>query len=259
MIKRHIIFISLLCISFSIMAQPDFYYLQVYNENARVECYLNGFPVYEIESGSAMSNSVPVQMYMVGEGNELEIEMTPINDETPKARGKIIAYKKGEMVDTNSDRKGLVAFKLDGTANTHKVLTFNNEKFNFGDVLMMSPTLSEDKVLAYGKKLYNMVKDGKVDDFIGEMSAKISDFAEALGYPEDAIRNNLSSGLGASFFDTKLSSAKKVTFSAVPYCNDRVWELLVDDHPFLYKEEEGGYSSMKIYVAEVDGAMKIVR
>lgn len=262
--KLKSIVLILLLISVSAMAQNEeqlFHYLKVSSSNAKVNCYINGFPVYDIEGDGMVSNQTPVNLALVGDNNVLEIVAIPLGDNA-FVSGGISTYGGGEMVSTDDDRDGLLQFEFRMNETTTKTCEFKNDRFDFSASIKSVPALNDEEALIdYALKIHSLIKLKKSKKLIEEMTPKIEDTAEAFSVDAEIMYENMKQVLQANIFATPWQSVSREEIVPVSYCDGKVWELTQKDgKPLIYyQESEDSYSSMKIFVAQVDGKLRVVR
>ncbi|MTI38125.1 hypothetical protein [Fulvivirga lutimaris] len=247
----------LLILTTKTMAQPDFYHLSVNSENIKFTCYLNGFPVYASEDEYDAIVSLPVQLFLVGKNNTLKIEAEAYDKSKPGIlEADVAPFSQGEMVDTGGiDAK----LSMEVTDMSSKEMTFDNERFDFSDLLLTGDQLKEADVKAFGKKLYGYLVAGDAKGFVGEMAVKIRDYAATNPYTEEQMREGLTQQLQQTFFSQKHDAVADDQISVVSYSDGRIWEIKIRGEEFLKYNEDGGSMQMPVYVGSVKGKLSIVR
>jgi len=237
-----------------------FYYLKVTTTNVEVNCYINGFPVYEIKESGELTNQIPVNLALIGEGNELQIVATPLGEEA-SVSGGISPYAGGDIVSTDDDKKGVLDFEFVVPEPIKKTFTFDNDRFDFSHQLMDVPEIHDEKSLkAFGKQLLEWIKAKKTKALVEAMMPKIEATALAFSVDQQIMIDNMKNVLSESVFKLPVQQVTEADIDPRPYCNNRVWELKTKSrHPLIYAEEEGGSMSMAIYVAKIDGQLRVVR
>lgn len=255
----------LLLFSASAYAQDDepqlFYYLKVSSSNAEIYCYINGFPVYDIKSDGMISNQIPVNLALIGKGNVLKIVAKPIGDNA-FVSGGISSYSGGEMVSTDDDRLGVLQFEFRMDKPETRTFEFDNERFDYSKSLTIVPVITDEAALIdYGLKIQSLIKLKKDKKLIEEMTPKIEDTAKAFSVDASIMYENMKQVLQSNIFATPWQGVSREEIVPVSYCDGKVWELTQKDgKPLIfYQESEDSYSSMKIFVAEVDGKLRVVR
>lgn len=237
-----------------------FYYLKVNTTDVEVNCYINGFPVYDIKESGELTNQIPVNLALIGKGNELQIVATPIG-EGASVSGAISPYAGGDIVSTDDDKEGVLDFELAVSEPITKTYTFDNERFDFSGQLVDVPEIDDVQALkAYGKQLLEWIKAKKTKALVEAMMPKIEATAQAFSVDQKIMTDNMKNVLNESIFKLPVQQVKEEDIQPTPYCNNRVWELKTKSgHPLIYAEEEGGSMSMAIYVANIDGKLRVVR
>ncbi|MEP2772480.1 MAG: hypothetical protein ABJH05_10040 [Fulvivirga sp.] len=254
----------LILVSCSAMAQNEeqlFHYLKVSSANAEVSCYLNGFPVYDIDSEGMISNQTPVNLALVGENNVLKIVAKPLGDNA-FVSGGISTYGGGEMVSTDDNREGQLQFEFKMEEPTIKTYEFDNERFDYSASIQSVPVLNDEEALKdYALKIHSLIKLKKSKRLIEEMTPKLEDTAKAFSVDANIMYENMKQVLQSNIFATPWQGVSREEIVPVSYCDGKVWELTQKDgKPLIYyQESEDSYSSMKIFVAKVDGKLRVVR
>ncbi len=254
----------LLLFGYSVQAQEEeqlFYYLKVSTSNVEVNCFINGFPVYDIDGDGMISNQIPVNLALVGKSNTLKIVAKPKGDNA-FVSGGISAYGGGEMVSTDDEREGIVQFEFRAEAPVTKTYEFDNERFDFGQHIKTVPVVDDREALInYALKIQSLIKLKKAEKLIKEMTPKIEDTAKAFSVDASIMFENMKQVLQSNIFATPWQSVPKEDILPVSYCDGKVWELTQKDgKPLIfYQESEDSYSSMKIFVAKVNSELRVVR
>ncbi|MDX1628712.1 MAG: hypothetical protein R3345_08430 [Fulvivirga sp.] len=238
-----------------------FYYLKVSSANAEITCFVNGFPVYEIKDEGQIINQVPINMALIGEGNQLEIVVKPLGGQA-FVKGDIAPYGGGEIVSSDDTREGIIAFDFSSDQEVTKTFHFDNERFDFAETLVEPPVIAqEERLREYGEKIIALILDKNTDDLMKEMAPKIETAAMAYSVELDLMKQNLRQFFEDGLYSLDLKVVNSENIIPEPYCDGRVWELTIEGgkKPLIYAEEEDGATFMKVYVAEIDGILKVVR
>lgn len=257
-------FVLAICVSSISFAQDmeqQFYYLKISSNNAEIHAYLNGFPVYNINSEGQITNQVPVNLALIGKDNRLLIKTAPLGDNAMTS-GSIALYKGSEVVSTNDQKEPIVSFEIDIVKPENRVFTFDNDRFDFSKVLIDSEPLDDTSALAdYAMKLRGWVNQKDIQALLEQMEPKIDDYAEAYSVSADVIRQSLQESFTSDLFNVDWQEVKREEIVPVPYCDGRMWELTVssDHRPLFFSETEEGSTALQVYVASINGELRVVR
>ena len=240
--------------------EQQFYYLKVSSNSAEVVCLLNGFPVYDISSEGQVANQLPINLALVGAGNRLLILTKSLGDNA-FVKGSIALYKSGEVVSADDERENVVEFTIDASKEQERLITFDNKQFDFSDVLLKSPILQDTvQLIDYALKLKSWVQNHDIDKLLEHMAPKVRDYAISYSVEEDIIREGLKQSFTGDMFNMEWEEVPREDIIPISYCEGRVWELTTSKgHPLFYSENEEGHTSLPVYVAEVNGELRVVR
>lgn len=258
-----LIYSLLLFISFHTSAQgmeQQFYYLKLSSNNSVVECFVNGFPVYQIDSPGQVTNQIPINLALIGKNNVLKVVARPMG-ENAFVTGNITSYQGSEVVSTDDEKPGVLTFRQDVTKELDLNYVFDNEKFDFSRVLKESPVIQDSsRLINYALKLESWIKNKDTKALLKQMSPKINDYAASYSVPSDIMEESMKQSLTNDMFETNWEEVNKHEIVPVSYCGGRVWELTTGKgHPLFYTENEEGSTSLHIFVAKVDGKLRVVR
>lgn len=242
------------------MAQPDFYHLEVDSENVEFTCYLNGLPVYMAKDKFEATVSLPVQLYLIGKSNKLMIQAKTIDkSKEGKISAKVVPYEKGDIVATDEEKISKISVVMELKDKSSKEIMFDNERFDFSEVIIKGEQLKEDEVMNYARQLSSYLEKGDAAGFVGEMNLKIIDYGSANSYTAEEMREGLTQQFKQTFFKKKNHGIAVDRISLHSFNDGRVWEIKVDGAEFLKYSEEDNSMQMSVYVGSVKGKLGIVR
>lgn len=242
------------------MAQPDFYHLEVDSDNVKFTCFLNGFPVYSAEDTYDATISLPIHLYLIGQGNKLSIEAEAIDQsKIGTIKANIVAYQQGDIVATDAQKDGETSIFMEVNEKTSSEAVFNNDRFDFSKTLTKGDKLTEKQVMDYAKKLHSYLENGDAAGFVKEMELKVLDYSSAHEYTAQQMRDGLTGQMKQSFFAKKSEPITEDRITANSFNEDRIWEIKIDNAEFLKYSEDGGSFQMGVYVGSVNGNVGIVR
>ena len=237
--------------------KKTFYHLKVISSSkASVHCFINGFPVFETLSFSRAANNTPINLYLICTNNSLEVTLDGTVDDI-SVEGNISTYNEGEMVDAADGKDGIAPFKLSGK-NQNANVSFNNTGPDFSYLFKNAPILTNEKLVKeYAKALLQLLKDKNTKALADEMSPKFKDYAKVYGKSEEHFRTEFE-----TFFDnTFLKQPEEVSPASpvivlTPLCQKRIYKVCLENKKALFVR---GHYSFQIYVAMIDGKLKVVR
>ena len=137
----------------------------------------------------------------------------------------------------------------------------------FDTLLSESPVIEKKAALkAYGMKLKTLLEKRKLDAFTNQMERKFRDYSKAYRTdgtpnPRRGFRKMLENMYypGDTFLDFNRDD-----LNLKRWCGGRIWEIEVDrdssgNSSFLHSSKDSSIYSMDIFVARIDGSLRIVR
>lgn len=256
---------------------PDFVTLTYTADRANVLVTLNGFPVLEDSARYSLTGGQPVNWHLVPTGNRLEIQFEPLvppdSVEFADLRIDVHSGNQGDVVGTDYEGD-LVSVSLEGKDGPQTLVeTFDlpeawRDGFTAGRLYAEVPVITdEEEVSGYALRLFGMAEAGEYEAFAREAELRIQSYRDAhpaAGLPgddaalQDLFRQIMEEMLSGMSLNTDVH---KGTLAPRPWAGGRLWELrLVDGRPLISATDgEGGVSFLSVYVARVDGALRIVR
>jgi len=250
-------------------------------QGCTLELRLNGFTVFEIGSEPSYNAAPPIQFFLIGEGNQLEAVVKPLEGADgalttlldAKVDGSVRAFAMGEEVGLGQGGTVLTTVSIPdtmyeaarrGELDLPVTLTasFDNTGPAFRARLVdAEPFDDREALLDYAIKLRDLFAAGDVDALVAENEPKAIDHAAAYYHdaPQEAnLRDHLQNDILANSPDTDF---ERGDVEPVPHCDGRIWELQRDGGPELIETAPAGEGVfvIDIYVAPVDGTLKIVR
>lgn len=240
--------------------EQQFYYLKISSSNAEVSCLVNGFPIYEISSEGQVANQLPVNLALIGEGNKLLVFAKPLG-ENAFVKGSIAVYKSGEVVSSDDEKEKILEFTMDASREQERIITFDNEQFDFSELLVKTPVLTDTtRMVEYAMKLKHWVQNKDIGTLIDHMEPKVRDYAAAYSVSEEVIRESLKQSFTGDMFQIEWEEVKTEDVIPVSYCDGRLWELTTSQgHALFYSATNDGHTSLPVYIAEVNGELRVVR
>jgi hypothetical protein len=251
--------------------EKKFYYLDLSANKCNVLGLLNGFPIYELKAPSMVNFAMPINTALIGMNNQLSIAMTPASYEEPMnlatfdpmtmtVKGAVKVYGEGEIsAPKNGER--ILEINLVGSPGT---FSFDNDLINFSSLFLNSPEIEEEEIIEkYALYLRYIFEKKDVELIMKEFDDKLRGIAFAFFEDFSASQNDfrafmeniflpLEPNLAFDEFDLRLRS----------WCDNRIWEIAIYPNRELLvsSPDDDGYEyAIKVFVAMVDGELKVVR
>lgn len=265
------------------------YHLDVRVERCRARLRVNDLPFGELIAAGEQPEwfAPPMNPYLVGSGNLVQVEVEPAFDDEGTAteiqeaivelavirveRGGVVAPGEGDRVATYTIVPELQQNIRDAEEADEELdvpqtffFLFDNEGPRFeGTIRDDLPYGNEGALRAYAIVLRDLVRAGDVAGLVREMEPKVLAYAEAYNDDPGRIRDSLAETLRDRVFPagpTTEFEAADVKLESL--AGGRLWELRKPDgRPLVSTEpdEHGGTYQIPILVAEADGGLKVVR
>ncbi|MBZ0118211.1 MAG: hypothetical protein K8H88_14510 [Sandaracinaceae bacterium] len=265
------------------------YHLETKIEHCSVRIRLNDLTVVTLATTGDQPEwfAPPLNPYLVGEENMLEIDVTPIpnQDGSPGDFSKVVVegavrrYEKGEPVAPGS---GPVALELAVMAELPQRLedardrgeepeipqvfyfVFDNEGPDFSQELGEADPYADEAALRdYAIRLRDLMRARDASALATEMQPKVQAYAAA--YDDDAgrIGESLREVLQAHYVPRGLETEfERDDVELVACCGGRLWELRRPGGLPLMQtpaDADGGTMQIPILVAPRDGTLRVVR
>lgn len=256
---------------------PDFVTATYSLDQAYALVTLNGFPILNDSTESSLSGGGPVNLHLVPTDNRLEVRFEPFmthsDDEVPSMTFSLGTTSEGDIVDTNNEGS-LVNVSLDAKGGPQTIVeTFDLPEawrgdFRAGRIYSEAEVITDEAALrAYALKLFEWIESGDYAAFAREALPRMRAYRDAFkqsGLPPDdpglekAFVNSIEPALEAMILHTDVHEGN---VKLVPWADGRVWEVRLDDGKALIyaTDGDGGALSLDLFVANVDGALRIVR
>ncbi|HRI70425.1 MAG TPA: hypothetical protein PK156_39610 [Polyangium sp.] len=239
---------------------------------------LNGFMLAAVNARAPISVAPPINVFLVGKGNTLKIEALPTMTREGMSspldidiKGSISAYVKGDIVapDVSGDIVLDVDLRRDLAGQTPSVpllatLEFDNDGPAFPQLFLEAEVIEDPKpLLAYALRLRDLFAAGDVAGLVKEFAPKLRDYAAGFYVTEAAIRDEFVAFVQSTLLPGPMDlKFKETDILPVSMCDGRIWEL--SRKPMLpllstMPDKNGGQFQIPVYVARVNGELKVVR
>lgn len=239
---------------------------------------LNGFQLLAVDARAPISLAPPVNQLLVGKGNVLGIQALPTITRKGMSSpldiditGSVSAYKEGDIVAP--DEVGDVVLSID----VQKALAgqvpaiplqltfeFDNEGPAFPELFREAEPIEDpEPLLAYATRLRDLFAASDVVGLVKEFAPKIRDFGQAYYETEARMRDDFVAFVQGKLLPGPMDLAFGATdILPVSMCEGRIWELMrKPKRPLLQTmpDKDGAQFQIPVYVAKVDGALRVVR
>lgn len=141
---------------------------------------------------------------------------------------------------------------------------FNQNDYNYANLLTGPPiAIPPETLIQYGNFLLDLFRQKNSRLFIQEMAPKIHHLSSSHGVSIGDISSQLQSLIVEMMQIGLDEEPEKPTLEVKvrPWCNQRVYELYIEPDKELIRtiENDGGLMKMPVYIAAVNGGLKIVR
>lgn len=260
------------------MNDRPIHHLNLTIEKVAVRASLNGFPILEAGAVTPMSFSPPVNPFLAGKANVLLIEARPVlvggkpaPPSEARVNGWVAAFQEGDIVAPEGGGDVVTTFDLRAALLGQRpkfpmrgAFTFDNEGPAFPALFRDSEIIDDvEALIEYALFLRDLARAANAAGIADEMAPKLRDYAASYYTTEEAMRDELTAFLSGTLFPAPMD----LDFDAgdiVPSlaCLGRIWKLERKGGKPLFTtlpNDEGGVYEVPVFVALVDGALKVVR
>lgn len=261
------------------------YHLEITVERCAVRVRINDVPVMELASESDIPTrfAPPINLYLVGDLNLLDVEILPVPLNGTNAlstfgdaavRGAIVQYEKGDIVSPSSgtlvteiqipdDLRERVREEELELPQTFTII-FANEVVDFSEELgNASPVTDREAILDYGLHLRDLLAAGDVSGLVDEMGPKLRAFSVAYEETEETMTDALRDYLGREFIPAQpVVDFDREQLDAHPRAGGRIWEIQRAPALPLFEtvpDDNGATRQIPVVVSMRDGQLRVVR
>lgn len=264
------------------------HHLECKIERCSLRVRLNDVPVVELlAAGQPQWFAPPINLYLIGEENMLELEVAPApkDDGSPgdfgdaSVEGAVRVYGKGDAVApgegplvTELTVMAELATRIQEARDRDEelevpqtfVFVFDSAGPSFeAELIEGDPYADEGALRDYAIRLRDAMRSADTAGLTAEMEPKVQAYAIAYDDSADRIRQSLGEALQREYlplgFETEF---ERDDVELAPIAGGRLWELrrpgarpLVQTAP----DAEGNTMQIPIVVAPRDGALRVVR
>lgn len=251
------------------------YYIDFDAQACHVEVFVNGFPAVRSNSRFYSNHAAAINHYLVGHNNIVRIVAVPTEIDAAstvqagamkqvKLHGAIKQYKPGEI---SCPEGGEVLAKFNYDQKPGGEFHFDNQVHDFSHLLLHNEKIKDAGFIKdYALTLFKFSSDDNMEALSHEFLPKMNDYSTAYFLDQHTTFHQFRTFLVDEFFKypAEKQHLLREEIYVKPYCDDRIFEVgLLPDDPLLarFSEEDHGDKEyqMSIYVALVDGKLKVVR
>jgi hypothetical protein len=257
------------------------YHLELTVWSCRANLLLNGFPLISLsaENEQPVTFSPPVNPYLAGKRNTVEIELSPAvrsdGTELPFADAnfemEVREYQQGGIVEpggggpvTKFSMPASVRKQLKKGRKLKLPLEFTHRFANGGGIdfsaeLLDAPPFNDRKAVAdYAMHLRDLMAKGDVDGLMAEYEPKAQVWVAAYGRSYRAIVDNSRRALSQFIKDKPLLNFGPDDLELRQRCGGRIWQLSrkAGDEFVL---AAGGGGKLRAFVGLRNGKLRVVR
>jgi hypothetical protein len=265
------------------------HHLEVICLGCEVRLKLNDLPLMRLVAPGPDAEwyAPPINPYLVGEGNVVELEVRPLLDADGNpidlGRARIeLGVRKFEKGDAVAPGTGTPVLDV----NVHEELqqriaeakerdeelempqsffhVFDNEGPSFSAELMESEPFTDENALRdYAIRLRDLAAARDADALLAEMEPKIQAYMVAYEEPRELFVESLGTGLRTEFLQANvITDFAKGDVELESCCGGRIWHLKrPGGAPLLQTapDDAGNTMQFEIYAGPRDGAPRVVR
>jgi len=271
------------------MPTGPIYHLEITVGGCALLALLNGFPIVSRTSDGVAIEAPPVNLFLVGQGNTLVMEASPLpnsgaepangsNDLSSNLSGdlagvtlvaKVKAYERGDIVAPESGEV-IAIYDLAAAPPAERrslpltaTLAFDTEGPSFRALLLEGPVIeSEDAVRDYALRLRDLMRSQSLPELKAEFAPKLKDYLVAYSLGDVDAPGAFAEYLAGEFFPARpVLDFERSDLGIKLWCGGRIAEVTLGDGELLatQSDAEGSRYVLPVYVATVDGHLRVVR
>ncbi len=271
------------------MPTGPIYHLEITAGGCVLLALLNGFPIFSRACDGVAIEAPPVNDLLVGQGNALILEASALpgsGAEPGRAPGdpsggpsgdlpgvtliaKVKAYERGDIVAPESGEViaayDLAAAPADGRQGLplKAVLSFDTAGPSFRALLLEGPVLeSVDAVRDYALHLRDLMRSQSLSELKVEFAPKLKDHVAAYALGDIDAAGAFADYLASEFFPARpVLDFERSDLTVKLWCGGRIAEVTLGEAELLATrpDAEGSRYVMPVYVAQVEGRLRVVR
>ena len=271
------------------------HHIEFFTKRCEMRATLNGVPIAHVVAADAKTAdhfAPPINPYLIGEGNVLEVSISTIQIgpeeftewEEAKVDTAVRTFEKGGIIVaggggpaiTEADFAPELAERIEAAKEEEEeedqvleapqsfLHIFDNQEMSFADELLdTDPYEDEDSLLDYAEQIRDIFAARNVDAFMDEVRPKCEVWSVAYEESVDFFMDEIRNGLSSEFMGAEpMTDFVRDDIFLRPVAGGRMWSLerkpglpLIQTTP----DELEQFMQFRIIVALRDGALRIVR
>lgn len=260
------------------MTEKPIYHLSLTLRACLARVSLNGFQIAAVNAAIPVNVAPPINAFLVGEKNKFSIQALPAMTKEGLSspmdidiEGWVAAFQAGGVVAPEGGGDQVLDINLRrslaGQVPAIPVLLeheFDTEGPAFPALFRESEVIEDpEPLLAYALRLRALFAAGDVAGLAKEFEPKLRDYAAGYYKTEAELRDEFTTFVQGTLLPGPMDLKwKEADVSPISMCDGRIWELArKPTEPLLttLPNQEGGRFQIRVYVAKVDGSLRVVR
>lgn len=266
------------------------HHLELFTKRCEMRATLNGVPIARVRATDPHLDhfAPPINPYLIGEGNVLEVSIAPAQLEGDERTGwdearveaAVRTFPKGGIVlagaggpaITQVDFAPELAERIRAAQEAEEELeepqsflhVFDNQELSFADELMdADPFEDESALFDYALFLRDLFAQGDVNGFLEQIEPKCRVWSVAYEEPVQLFLDDIRNGLTNEFLPAgPITDFERADVELRPISGGRMWSLersggrsLIETPP----DDQNQFLEFPIIVGVRDGQLRIVR
>lgn len=212
---------------------------------------INGIPIFEATKENEKVVTMPVNAWLVGEGNVVKVEITGRADGA-RLQGSIEVADQGEMVEVPGGTQ------LELTEADSAELRFDSPVSPLKTTLDASEQGTAEEMIEFAITLRDTLKQGDQREMTALFASKAAAYGEAFGVDPEIIISDMTN-MFDDFSKSDLSY-EATDLEAIDRKDGKLWEVRrKDGNALVYAKDDGGSFSMPVYTAKQNGQIVVAR
>lgn len=237
------------------------FYQIVWNaDNVTGNIFINGFLIAEL-NGPQGSGSAALNVWLLG-NNQLKAGIQKSDQSKPALFNMGVSmFKSGDVVDTTQRGNLFSLEKKDSDFTKGKALVVSSDfksTFDFTKTLSGGSAANSKDLTAYAVKIHRLFAAKKADDIIKEFSVKLEDYD--IAFSSTGSAEEFKSILVHEILKGKLEKINPSRLKALMQGpGGAVWHVMEGEKELIRIAYPDGVSEIPVYIARIDGKLKVVR
>lgn len=243
------------------------YHLEVEAKHCKVQGFLNGFPIYNLDGTKPAIFSKAINAGLIGRGNVISFLIFPASTLNPNSKFSIIGSVKKYLPNqmTGPDQ-GEIVTEFFQENSPQATVTFDNEFYDYSDLFKYNEPIENKSVLTdYGIYLRDILSEKNNKAILQEFDPKLNAFAIAYNVDKALLVNQFITYLNENYFANQpYLKFMREEINLRSWCDKRIWEIGIglDFQELLSTTQpdiEGLLYTTKVFVSKVSDQLRVVR